>query len=111
MLLNVNAGNAIEFHGHGSTSSKGVAAHIGFGVAKSLKVEMRNKCFESGIDVVGLDLLWGSIAIKVGAEGSGCVACSLHDVSHSTSQCLDGTGGQPSAVMVDALSTLAILLV
>lgn len=111
MFLDGDAINAIEFHGHGPTSTQRMAADIGLVVAKPLKTKLGDGGLDFGVDVCSSDLLRLMEEVIVGAEGSGSVGCVLHDVGHSMCQSLDRAGCEAGAVVVDALTTSSILLV
>jgi len=111
MFLDGDTVNAIEFHGHGSTSTKGVTADIGAVVAKSLQAQLGDQSFDFDIDVCRRDLLGLVVQIIVGAQGSRRVSRVPHDVGHSLCQSFDRTGCEACAVVVDALASPPILLV
>jgi len=80
MFLDVLFIGTIECHGHGTTSTKGVAANIVAGEAIALQTKVDNSIFDGGVDVLGIDLLGIEGLPEEGAEGGGSVGGVLHDV-------------------------------
>ena len=61
--------------------------------------------------MIGRDLARMPRCFKVGTDGSVSVGSVSHDVCNSSGEGFDRAGTQTSAVMVNALTSLTILLV
>ena len=89
-----------------------MAADIGPVEAIALEAHLEDCIFYYSIDVSGgylLRVLEGEVIVST--DGSICILCVLHDVGNPPCQGPDRACGETSAVMVDALATLAILLI
>lgn len=83
MLLDDDAVHAVEFHGHGTASTQGMAADICSGEAESAKAKSDDGVFEVSVDVRGFDLLGLPSFIIVCADSCSSVVCVLHNVGHA----------------------------
>ena len=72
--------DAVKFHGHGSSSSEGVAADK-FGVKTGFVVSQgAYGVFEETVDASCVDMLGLSRFVPEGRYWSGCIRCVCHDV-------------------------------
>lgn len=111
MLFDSDAVNAIEFHGHGSTCSEGVAADIVGHEATVFQVKGFDSVLEGFVDVAGKNLLGLANVLVVGGDGGVGVSGVGHDVGDPSGKGSDWAGGCSSALLVDALASVSILLV
>jgi hypothetical protein len=89
-----------------------VAADVGFGETIPVKAHLNDRIFDNSVDLSGgylLGVMMGKII--VGADSCVGILGVLHDVGDSSCKGSDWAGGKTSAVMMDALATLAILLI
>ena len=105
---------AIDVQGHCTPSSEGVAADVGFFVVKEAEQSsIVGSLFNSGVDVVGRDVLPSNVeGVGVTVDGHCLVIVSGgHDVVHPAGQGFDGAVVGLGAVNMHYLSFGAVLLV
>ena len=104
--------DAVQVHGHGAASTKGVAADVLGGVAELIEAKVLGDLFDGGVDVGGRHLKQSSgEGVVVGEDAGSGWAMVTEDVMDPAGKGFDGAVGGAGAFLVDALAFDAILLV
>ena len=97
--------------GHGSASSEGVAADVGWLIAVVVEADGLGGGFQHLVDVVGCDMSRPGVeGVVDGVDGGVGGAVVAHDVGHSARQRPNRAVLVACAVMVDGLAFDAVLL-